>query len=59
MSTIIENIKTYFSKKEKGEKTGLAPKGMCPPCWGYNEWDGHYYEDMKLILGTLRYQSLK
>ena len=60
MSTIIENIKTYFSKKEKGEKTGLAPEGMCPPCWGYNEWDGHYYEikkDKHLLPGKDIYQS--
>ncbi len=47
MSKLIDNIKTYFSNKEKGKKTELAPKGMCPACWGYSEWDGHYYELIK------------
>jgi len=47
MSKIIENIKSYFSEKEKGERTGLAPEGVCPVCWGVDEWDGQYYEVIK------------
>ena len=48
MIKIIKNIKNYFSEKENGENTGLAaPKGMCPICWGIDEWDGHYYEVIK------------
>jgi len=47
MSSIIANIKTYFSKKKTGEDTANAPVGMCPICWGHNEWDGQYYEIVK------------
>ncbi len=47
MEKIIQNIKSYFSKREKGEKTGPAPEGMCPNCWGYNEWDGEFYKIIK------------
>jgi hypothetical protein len=43
MTTLIESIKTYFSKKENNATTA-APEGMCPICWGHSEWDGHYYE---------------
>ena len=44
---ILNNIKQYFSKKEKGVATGAAPEDMCPTCWGYNEWEGQYYEVIK------------
>ena len=47
MTTIINNIKAYFSKKDKREETEVAPEGMCPICWGHNEWDGHYYKVIK------------
>jgi len=47
MNTIIENIKSYFAKKDKGEQTEAAPQEMCPICWGHSEWDGHYYEIVK------------
>ncbi len=58
MIAIIDNIKAYFSKKE--EKSESAPTGMCPTCWGFNEWDGHYYEivkDKHLIPGKEIYES--
>jgi hypothetical protein len=60
MATIIENIKSYFSKKDKGEKTEATPVGVCPTCWGHNEWDGHYYEvikDKHLLPGNDIYES--
>lgn len=44
---IVQNIKNYFSKKEKGENVGGAPEGICPICWGRSEWDGKYYEVIK------------
>ena len=44
MSTIIENIKSYFNKLEIGKKKEEAPVGMCAICWGHSEWDGEYYE---------------
>ena len=47
MGSILENIKSYFSKKDKGEEAGTAPVGACPICWGHSEWDGQYYEIKK------------
>jgi len=47
MNAIAQNIKNYFSKKLKGEKTAAAPEGMCPNCWGHNEWDGEFYKIIK------------
>jgi hypothetical protein len=44
---IIENVKTYFSKKLKNEKGDVAPKGVCPNCWGKQEWDGEFYKKIK------------
>ncbi len=57
---IIERIKNYFSKKRKGEETGAAPEGVCPNCWGKQEWDGHFFElikDPHLTPEGRRYQS--
>jgi len=45
--SIIENLKSYFRKKQNQEETTSAPEGVCPNCWGKQEWDGHYYEFMK------------
>lgn len=41
---LIQNLKSYFKKKEKSRQ---APKGVCPNCWGKQEWDGEYYKFMK------------
>jgi len=60
MNTLVENIKDYFSKKEKGEAVDKAPEGMCAVCWGYNEWDGEYYKlvrDRHLTPGKQIYES--
>jgi len=44
---VIENIKSYFNKKENNKTTGHAPEGVCPNCWGLHEWDGEYYKFIK------------
>jgi hypothetical protein len=44
---LVQNIKDYFKKKENNEKTGAAPEGVCPNCWGTYEYDGEYYSFMK------------
>ena len=44
---LIENIKNYFTKKSNNESIGDAPKGICPNCWGKQEWEGEFYELMK------------
>ncbi len=45
--SLIENLKKYFSQKDKSQDTPLAPEGVCPNCWGKQEWDGEYYKFMK------------
>lgn len=45
--SLIQNLKSYFKKKENQEESGLAPEGICPNCWGKQEWDGEYYKFMK------------
>lgn len=44
---IIENLKNYFSKKT----TATTPEGICPNCWGKQEWDGQYYK--KIIANNI------
>ena len=44
---LIENLKTYFKKKAYNEATGKAPEGVCPNCWGKQEWEGEHYKFMK------------
>jgi hypothetical protein len=43
----IENIKAYFNKKRNNETTDKAPKGICPNCWGKQQWENEFYEVMK------------
>ena len=44
---IAENIKRFFKAKENNETTNSAPEGICPNCWGRQEWEGNYYKLMK------------
>lgn len=44
---LLENVKIYFTKKKNNEETGDAPEGVCPNCWGRQDWDENYYEIMK------------
>lgn len=36
---IIENITHYF-KNQNDKKKESSPKGTCPVCWGYQQYDG-------------------
>jgi len=44
---IIENIKKYFIAKVEDKETEKAPEGVCPNCWGKQEWDGEFYKKIK------------
>jgi len=44
---IIESIKKYFQNKTENKKTGSAPEGICPNCWGKQEWEGNFYKQIK------------
>lgn len=45
--SLIQNLKSYFKKKENNQEIGSAPADVCPNCWGKQEWDGEYYKFMK------------
>ena len=36
---LIENIKTYFKNKSENTELQSAPEGVCPNCWGKQEWE--------------------
>jgi len=44
---ILESIKSFFVKKSNNEETPKAPEGVCPNCWGSQDWEGEYYKFMK------------
>ncbi|WP_397363064.1 hypothetical protein [Olleya sp. R77988] len=48
---ILKSITEYFKKKENNEPTGIAPEGICPNCWGKQEWEGEFY---RLKKGTTK-----
>ena len=45
--SLIENIKNYFRAKSAGLETASSPEGVCPNCWGKQEWDGEFYKNIK------------
>ncbi|WP_291871465.1 hypothetical protein [Maribacter sp.] len=40
---VLENVKDFFKKKLNKEETASAPEGICPNCWGRQEWEGNFY----------------
>ena len=44
---LLESLKSYFVKKMNNEPTGNSPLGICPNCWGKQQWEGEFYEFMK------------
>jgi protein-arginine kinase activator protein McsA len=44
---ILENIKAYFNAKSDGNVSLKTPEGICPNCWGKQEWDGKFYKKIK------------
>jgi protein-arginine kinase activator protein McsA len=45
--SLIQNLKSYFNKKYNHEVTGKSPEGVCPNCWGKQEWEGNFYKKIK------------
>ena len=45
--SILENVKTFFVKKQTGNSIDVATKKACPNCWGVQEWDGQFYKKIK------------
>ncbi|WP_033960002.1 hypothetical protein [Psychroserpens jangbogonensis] len=44
---IFENVKAYFLAKSNNEGSRKAPVGVCPNCWGKQEWEGEFYKKIK------------
>lgn len=44
---LVQSIKRFFRAKSNNQETGPAPEGICPNCWGKQEWEGEYYKQMK------------
>lgn len=44
---LTQRITNFFKAKSKNQDTDAAPEGVCPNCWGKQEWEGEYYEQMK------------
>ena len=42
-----QSLKNFFNAKSNHEPTREAPEGVCPNCWGRQEWEGNYYKLMK------------
>ena len=42
--SLLQNIKNYFTAKNEGNTAEKAPVGICPNCWGKEEWDGEFYK---------------
>ena len=45
--SIVDDLKNYFNKKRNNQMTGSAPEGICPNCWGKQEWEGEFYKFTK------------
>lgn len=35
-----------LAQNKKTLPSNHVPEGVCPNCWGKQEWDGHYFEAM-------------
>ncbi|WP_136466427.1 hypothetical protein [Flagellimonas onchidii] len=44
--SLYNSILDYFSKKDKGEAL-KTPDGVCPNCWGTQDYDGQFREIFK------------
>lgn len=45
--SLADNIKSFFKAKSEGKETKKAPEGVCPNCWGKQEWEGEFYKKIK------------
>lgn len=44
---LTNSLKEYFDAKINGNESEKSPKGVCPNCWGEQEWDGEFYKIIK------------
>ncbi|MGI9550552.1 MAG: hypothetical protein ACR2MT_05090 [Aurantibacter sp.] len=46
MSKIFESLLNYL-KKKPSPGDGTTPEGLCPNCWGQQEYGGKFFEAVK------------
>ncbi len=47
MKNLIDNLISYFNGKTENNNIQNAPNGVCPNCWGSQNWDGEFYKFLK------------
>lgn len=50
-------LKKYFLAKENNKTIVAAPEGVCPNCWGAQEWEGDFYKKVKANNITLEHST--
>ncbi len=45
--SLLDSVKVYFKAKSEGNEGLKAPEGVCPNCWGKQEWDNEFYKIKK------------
>jgi hypothetical protein len=45
--SLFDSVKDYFKARSEGKEVGRAPEGVCPNCWGKQEWDNEFYKIKK------------
>ena len=45
--SMIDNLKKYFKARSTNQAAMKAPEGVCPNCWGKQEWEGEFYKRIK------------
>ena len=43
---LLQSLLSFLKKKDTPEAL-KAPEGLCPNCWGRDEYGGHFYERVK------------
>jgi hypothetical protein len=44
--SLVKSLINFLKKKDTSEELA-APEGICPNCWGREEYGGHFYERVK------------
>ena len=46
MSSLVESLLNYL-KKKPSPGDGSIPQGICPNCWGQQEYEGKFFEAVR------------
>ena len=45
--SLFDSVNGYFKAKSESKEVGRSPEGVCPNCWGKQEWEGEFYKVIK------------